>query len=132
MYKIGEFSKIVNISVRTLRYYDECGLLKPNLIDKYTGYRYYNEENIKECNLILLLKSLSFTIDEIIKYKDNLNDEIISKKQSEIDNKIAYLRLQYERLTIMRMNLENNNLDDKQKERVLSKNYEKRNIRKVS
>lgn len=132
MYKIGEFSKIVNISVRTLRYYDECGLLKPNLIDKYTGYRYYNEENIKECNLILLLKSLSFTIDEIIKYKDNLNDEIISKKQSEIDNKIAYLRLQYDRLTIMRMNLENNNLDDKQKERVLSKNYEKRNIRKVS
>lgn len=132
MYKIGEFSKIVNISVRTLRYYDECGLLKPNLIDKYTGYRYYNEENIKECNLILLLKSLCFTIDEIIKYKDNLNDEIISKKQSEIDNKIAYLRLQYDRLTIMRMNLENNNLDDKQKERVLSKNYEKRNIRKVS
>ena len=38
-YKIGEFSKLVGISVKTLRYYDECGVLKPSKIDTFTGCR---------------------------------------------------------------------------------------------
>ena len=40
MFKIGEFSKLVHISVTTLRYYDQVGLLKPVEIDRFTGYRY--------------------------------------------------------------------------------------------
>ena len=54
MYKIGEFSKIVDIPVRTLRYYDEFGILKPSDVDNFTGYRYYSDENIIECHLIKL------------------------------------------------------------------------------
>lgn len=45
MYKIGEFSKLVGIPIRTLRYYDDYGILKPSITDNFTGYRYYNEDN---------------------------------------------------------------------------------------
>ena len=39
--QIGDFSKLSQVSVKTLRYYDEIGLLKPIEIDRFTGYRYY-------------------------------------------------------------------------------------------
>ncbi len=42
MFKVGEFSKLSQVSVKTLRYYDELGLLKPSQVDKFTSYRYYN------------------------------------------------------------------------------------------
>lgn len=42
MFKIGEYSKITQVSGGQLRYYDEIGLLKPAKIDEWTGYRYYS------------------------------------------------------------------------------------------
>ena len=107
MYKIGDFSKIVDIPVRTLRYYAEYGVLVPSLVDRFTGYKYYDDENIVECELIKLLKSLDFTLDEIIKYKDNIDDEILEKKKKEIEQRMYLLRLKYERLTIMQQELKN-------------------------
>ncbi len=41
MFKIGDFSRISQVSVKTLRYYDEIGLLKPAHVDRFTGYRYW-------------------------------------------------------------------------------------------
>lgn len=84
MYKIGEFSKIVDIPVRTLRYYAEDEILIPSEVDRFTGYKYYSDENISECELIKLLKSLDFTLDEIKMYKDCLNGEILEKKKTEL------------------------------------------------
>lgn len=81
MYRIGEFAKIVDIPVRTLRYYDEYGVLSPSVIDDFTGYRYYDEKNVVECELIKLLKSLDFTLEEIILYKNCLDEEVIKKKK---------------------------------------------------
>ena len=46
-YKIGVFSKITGIPVKTLRYYDEIDLFKPSEIDLFSGYRYYKEEQIE-------------------------------------------------------------------------------------
>ena len=94
MYKIGEFSKIVNIPVRTLRYYDEFGILVPEESDKYTGYRYYSDHNIEECNTIMLLKSLDFSLEEIKKYKDNLSSEVFENKKLELQGKINLMQLQ--------------------------------------
>ena len=51
--RIGDFSNIVGISIKTIRFYEEKGLIKPAYIDKYTGYRYYDENN-KEQLLIKL------------------------------------------------------------------------------
>ena len=45
MYKIGELSKALKVSVKTLRYYEKEGLLKPSYIDKDSGYRYYDGKN---------------------------------------------------------------------------------------
>ena len=47
MIKIGEFANIFDVSIKTLRLYDEKGLLSPDYIDIYTGYRYYDDESIK-------------------------------------------------------------------------------------
>lgn len=65
MYKIGELSKLCNISVKTLRYYDAEGLLIPDEIDKFTGYRYYSAAKLEECYRIIALKELGFSLDEI-------------------------------------------------------------------
>ena len=65
MFKIGEFSKIAQVSGRLLRYYDEIGLLKPQHIDKWTGYRYYTAEQLPRLNRILALKELGLSLEQI-------------------------------------------------------------------
>jgi len=135
MYKIGEFSKIVDIPIRTLRYYDEIGILQPNKIDNFSGYRYYSDENIVECETIKTLKLLDFTLDEILVYKNNLDEEIIEKKKKEIEERIYLLRLKHERLTLMQEKLKNKNkklslIEENEYEKVLRRKYEKRNVGK--
>ncbi len=56
MLRIGEFSKLTGIPIRTLRYYDEIDLFKPADIDLFTDYRYYKEEQVEDLNLINELK----------------------------------------------------------------------------
>ena len=134
-YKIGEFSKIVDIPVRTLRYYDEFGVLQPSEIDDFTGYRYYNQENILECELIKLLKSLDFTLEEIILYKNCIDEEILEKKKRELEERMFVLKKQYERLNRMqediRKNAKHQNISyETNEEKVLRRKYEKRNIGK--
>ena len=84
IYKIGEFAEIVDANIKTIRYYDEIDLLKPKEIDKFTSYRYYNEDNIREFHSIRLLKKLGFSLEEIKKYKDNLNDEIFLRQRDKL------------------------------------------------
>lgn len=121
MYKIGEFSKLVDLPVRTLRYYDEIGILNPSYIDEFTGYRYYTEKNIIDCELIKLLKSLDFTLEEIVLYRDNLSDEIINKKKMEYERKMYLLELKYQRLSILESDLQNNRPILKSDEEIMKK-----------
>jgi DNA-binding transcriptional MerR regulator len=65
MIKIGDFAKLSQVTVRTLRYYEEVGLLKPVQVDRYTGYRYYQIEQLPRLNRILALKDLGFALDQI-------------------------------------------------------------------
>jgi len=65
MLKIGELSKIAQVSIKTLRYYDRLGLLKPAHIDRFNGYRYYNLSQLPLLNRILALKDLDFSLDQI-------------------------------------------------------------------
>lgn len=133
MYKIGDFSKIVDIPVRTLRYYDEFGVLQPSEIDNFTGYRYYSDEDIVECEFIKLLKSLDFSLEEIVLYKNSLDEDIIQKKKKEIEERIYLLKLKYERLSIMQeeiKNQTNRKIQESPEEKVLRRKYEKRNVGK--
>lgn len=133
MYKIGDFSKIVGIPVRTLRFYAQYGVLEPSQIDNFTGYRYYSDENVIECELIKLLKSLDFTLEEIATYKNHLNNEILEKKKKEIEERIYLLRLKYKRLEILQQQSalkKINELQETTEEKVLRRKYEKRNIKR--
>ena len=111
VYKIGDFSSLVNIPIRTLRYYDEIGLLKPEIVDRFTNYRYYTEDNVVEAQFITLLKEVGFTLQEIIDYKNFLNDfdndddgtnQFLLKKQEQISEEMKKLQEQYDKITVLR------------------------------
>ena len=63
--QIGEFSKICQVSVKTLHHYDKIGLLAPAEVDRFTGYRYYKLEQIDTMNYIQRLKRYGFSLEEI-------------------------------------------------------------------
>ena len=65
MLKIGDFSKLSQVSVKTLRYYDDMGLLRPVAVDAFTGYRYYSASQLPRLNRVLALKDLGFTLEQI-------------------------------------------------------------------
>ena len=70
MLKIGDFSTLTQVSVKTLRYYDEMGLLRPLHVDSSSGYRYYSASQLPRLHRILALKDLGFSLDEISKAVD--------------------------------------------------------------
>ncbi len=65
MLKIGDFAKLTRLSVQTLRYYDDLGLLKPVEVDRYTGYRYYACDQLPRLNRILALKDLGLSLEQV-------------------------------------------------------------------
>lgn len=91
MLTIGQFSKISQIPSKTLRYYDEIGLLKPQRVDAINGYRYYDTTQLGVTLKILKLKAFDFTLDEI---KNVLEDEtqlvpLLDNKKIEIGVKLT-------------------------------------------
>ncbi|MBP3888369.1 MAG: MerR family transcriptional regulator [Cellulosilyticum sp.] len=79
MFKIGEFSKITQVSIRMLRYYDEQGLLQPIKVDASSGYRMYAAHQIEELNRILLLRDLGFSVKEMRELLVSWNGEKIKE-----------------------------------------------------
>jgi DNA-binding transcriptional MerR regulator len=74
MFKIGDFSKLGQVSVRMLRHYDKLGLLTPGHIDKWTGYRYYTIEQLARLNRIVALNGLGLTLQQIADLLGDRND----------------------------------------------------------
>ncbi len=70
MLKIGEFSRLCQLPVKTLRYYDEIGLLKPAKVDQETGYRSYSVEQLPRLHRILALKDLGLSLVQISQLLD--------------------------------------------------------------
>lgn len=71
MFKIGDFSKLSQVSVKALRLYDQLGLLKPTQVDQFTSYRYYSASQLPRLNRILALKDLGFSLEQIAQLLDN-------------------------------------------------------------
>lgn len=65
MYRIGDFARLSQTPIKTLRYYDEMGLLRPARTADATGYRYYAAAQLEQLNRILVLKDLGFSLREI-------------------------------------------------------------------
>ena len=65
MFKIGDFSKLGQVSTRMLRHYDQMGLLRPSQTDTWTGYRYYTIDQLARLHRIIALKELGFSLEQI-------------------------------------------------------------------
>lgn len=65
MLKIGEFATLADMSIKTLRYYDDIGLLKPVMVDPDTGYRYYEYSQLARAYRLSSFKNMGFALNEI-------------------------------------------------------------------
>ena len=85
--KIGEFSKMMQVTVKTLRHYEQKGLLQPYEVDEWTGYRYYNIHQMQKLNGIRKLQQLGFSLDEIKElYEENAPTPSIDQLTQKIDD----------------------------------------------
>ncbi len=119
MLKIGEFSKIAQVSIKALRHYDRLGLLKPAHIDRYSGYRYYELTQLVTLNRILALKDIDFSLDQIKELLNvNLSGEILHKL---LQKKAAQLqqRILDERSRLIRVEGHLSQLQDALEETVI-------------
>ncbi|MBQ8408706.1 MAG: MerR family transcriptional regulator [Clostridia bacterium] len=82
MIKIGDLAKICNVNAKTLRYYDAEGILKPDITDSSSGYRFYSIDAVERYKQILFYKNLGFSLDEIKKIQIATNDEMREILQS--------------------------------------------------
>ena len=82
--QIKEFAELTGVSVRTLHYYDEIGLLKPSEVDAQNGYRFYDEKSLERMQEILFYRELDFslkTISEILSSPDYDKQQALSRQR---------------------------------------------------
>lgn len=101
MYKIGEFARAGQVTVKALRHYARLGLLRPGWVDRFSGYRYYTEDQLATLHRILALKELGFSLQQVaLLLDDHLQIEqlrsMLKMKQEELAERV---RLETERLT---------------------------------
>jgi DNA-binding transcriptional MerR regulator len=103
MFQIGQFSKLTQVTIRMLRYYDEVGLLKPAMIDQQSGYRLYAAAQISTLNKIVYLRDCGFNVSEIAKAlsldnrnKDKINDPLDKSLDDSLIDQLERKRLEVE------------------------------------
>jgi DNA-binding transcriptional MerR regulator/effector-binding domain-containing protein len=97
VYTIGEFSRITGLSVKTLRFYHEQGLLEPSSIDEQSGYRYYAPAKIEIAQVITRLRALDISLAEIADILRRLEDdgdvlEVLERQRTVIEQKLRHYR----------------------------------------
>ena len=97
MYTIGEFSKITGLTVKTLRFYHDKGLLVPAYVDDRTGYRHYDIRQIDKARVITQLRGLDFTLVQIAELLANCDDQadildFLERQQLLLEQKIRQFR----------------------------------------
>lgn len=112
--QIKDFAEFVGVSTRTLRYYDEIGLLVPANIDDFTGYRFYDDESLLRMQEIMFYRELDFPLKNIKEIMDSpgYDREEALKDQKEL---LILKKERMERLIL--------SIDDAIKGRVKMKNF---------
>jgi DNA-binding transcriptional MerR regulator len=103
MLKIGDFSRLGQISVRMLRHYDQLGLIKPAYVDPESDYRYYSLDQLPRLHRILALKDLGLSLDQIEQVlRENLSPEqlqgMLALKQAELSQQVQETQLRLQRV----------------------------------
>jgi DNA-binding transcriptional MerR regulator/effector-binding domain-containing protein len=97
VFTIGDFSRITGLTVKTLRFYHEQGLLVPSHVDEQTGYRYYDRSKIETAQIIAHLRSLDLSLDEIAEVLRSAGDdadllEVMERQKAALETKIRRYR----------------------------------------
>ena len=96
--KIGEFSKMMQVTVKTLRHYEQKGVLVPYEVDEWTGYRYYSITQMQRLNTIRGLQRQGFTLEEIKELlEDGAQTPSIEQLTQKIEETERHLQLLMER-----------------------------------
>ena len=114
MLRIGDFSRLAQVSIVTLRHYDDVGLIKPAHIDRFTDYRYYTLDQLPRLNRILALKDLGFSLEQIVRLlNDNIPVEqmkgMLRLRQGDIERQIAEEQIKLVRIATRLRQIENEN-----------------------
>lgn len=114
MIRIGLFSRLGQVSIKTLRHYDDIGLLRPVLTDEWSGYRYYALDQLPCLNRILALKDLGLTLGEIARSLErglSAGDlrAMLARQQQRVDEETA--RLERVRARLRQIESEGNMTD---------------------
>lgn len=89
-HRIGEFSKLTKVTVKTLRYYDGEGILKPALVDRWNGYRYYLTEQMNDLVRIREFREIGLSIDEIRRIQAGADPMAVLKaRRGELEDRIS-------------------------------------------
>ena len=91
-YSSGQFAKMAHISIRTVRYYDKQGLLKPSFVTE-KGARFYTENDFSRLQQIMLFKYLGFSLDDIREMTMTSTDEDFLLGSLEIQKKLVQERI---------------------------------------
>jgi DNA-binding transcriptional MerR regulator len=93
MIRIGDFARLGDVSVATLRHYDEIGLLKPVHVDRTTAYRHYSVRKLALLNRIIALKYLGFSLKQIERALEGLTSEhlagMLKMKRAQVEQSLA-------------------------------------------
>lgn len=99
LYKIGMFAQMNHTTIKTLRFYEEQGLLLPAFVDGESGYRYYTMDQMSVMHRITALKQAGFTLEDIRRLNSNSDPaNFLVKKKKEILSKISDLTMQLARI----------------------------------
>lgn len=101
MYRIGMFSKLGRVTIKTLHHYDEVGLLAPAQVDTESGYRYYTTDQLFRLNEIVALRQMGFSIPEISAIVDGHNIAgILTQRKAELESEVQNVTDQLFRLNL--------------------------------
>jgi DNA-binding transcriptional MerR regulator len=98
VFSIGEFSRISGLSVKTLRFYHERGLLMPSCVDDESGYRYYDHASVEKARVIASLREMEFSLGEIKEMLDRCDDQAdvldaLERQKGVLEGKIRRYRI---------------------------------------
>lgn len=108
--QIGEFSRLTGLSVRTLRYYGDLGLLPPGSVDPSTGYRRYRIDQVERANRLVALKSAGLSLEEVglvlddqlnaTQFRDLLEAKVgqLERESQQITEQLRLAKVQLEQL----------------------------------
>jgi Predicted transcriptional regulators len=117
MLKIGDFSKITNVTIRALHHYEELGILIPETIDATSHYRYYSACQISVINKIKMLQQLGFSlkiIKEILQNDDiGLLEYYYELRENELHNELEALKMKQKIIAVYKEQLKNNKIIEK-------------------